>query len=417
MDARCSTGVAPTFNEVTMVETTMRIAGTSDKAIARRFNFTIRALAAVTAPPSGRCWVYDSGCPHLALMVTPTARSFYWCGRVRGRRSPIRYKLADESIGIENARKMAKELTGNVAKGHDPMAARHQIRGETTLGELFTLFIEHHAKSKKRSWQKDEERFKNHLKLLKHRPISSITRDDVEALHTRIGTKHPALANRVVALLSAVYNNRAKSLTNPCRGLSRFPEHPRRRTLSPDELDRFRAALADTAQPWRDLFSLAFFSGQRIGNLRSMRWDELVVDDGIWRIPAQKFKGKHDHELNLSPEAVAIIETRKGNGSEWVFPARSATGYIAEPAIAWRDLCERAELKGFWIHDIRALYATTMAALNVGTDQIQKHLGHEDIKTTTGYVRLAGKQVRASVIKTSAFLAGTPTAAKNGGEK
>jgi integrase len=388
-----------------MPEPAMRIAGESRRALPRKVAFTNRTLAAVTIPPGAdRAWVYDSGCANLGYMVTPSARSFYWCGRVRGRRSPIRYRLGGDEIGIEQARRLAKQTSIEVANGIDPMQQRKRLRAGTTLRELFTKFLEEYAKLHKRSWRKDQERFDKHLSVLADRNVETITREDVDALIRRIGQTKPGAANRVLSLVSAIYRRVAPSLTNPARGVTKFEEHRRERVMSPDELSRFFEALNQTPQPWRDLFEVALLTGQRIGNVQAMRWDELVLADGLWRIPASKFKTNQPHEVVLAPRVVWILKSRANNASEYVFPSDSATGCLVEPKGPWADLCTRAKLAGLWIHDLRATCATMMAMQNVTAPVIQRALGHRSPNTTAKYVRLATDQIRRAAVDTAAFM-------------
>lgn len=62
---------------------------------------------------------------------------------------------------------------------------------------------------------------------------------------------------------------------------------------------------------------------QRPGEIRSMRWDELDLEQGRWTIPASKTKMRRAHEVPLSRQAIEIIRSMISisGRSEFVLPA------------------------------------------------------------------------------------------------
>jgi len=78
---------------------------------------------------------------------------------------------------------------------------------------------------------------------------------------------------------------------NPCRGVKKFKEASRDRYLQPGELRPFFAALAEEEPIWRDFFLLCLFTGARRGNVAAMRWDDIDIEGGLWRLPAEETKG------------------------------------------------------------------------------------------------------------------------------
>jgi integrase len=61
----------------------------------------------------------------------------------------------------------------------------------------------------------------------------------------------------------------------------------------------------------------------RPGELRTAEWTEIDLKAAIWRIPAAKMKGRLEHLVPLSTQAVAILKDAKkltGSG-RYVFPA------------------------------------------------------------------------------------------------
>jgi integrase len=382
----------------------MRIAaGEGERRSPLKFDFSNRALESIKAPAKDRAWVYDSRQTGLCLMITANdSRAFYVLKKVNGRTQRIR--LGDfEDIGTDQARKLCAKTLGQIAEGIDPQAEKRAIRAETTLGELWDLFTAK-AKLTKRSFNTDESRWKHHLKAWSSRRLSDITTGDISALHTRIGKDKPITANRVLALLSTMYN-RAKPSGytggNPCDGVEKFAENSRERFLNRDELQRFAAALEVEGDPYGDLFYLCLWTGARQGNVRSMRWAELDLKLGTWTIPASKFKTNKPLVVHLSPPALITLKRRKEaavSGVEWVFPqADKPEGFVTNPTKAWKRVCKAAKLDNLKIHDLRHTNASYQLASGAGIGTIKGTLGHASITTTQRYSHLDLSSIKTAV--------------------
>src|SRR5439155_1252996 len=110
--------------------------------------------------------------------------------------------------------------------------------------------LERHA-ARKRSARDDRRRIAQHiLPAWGHRKVDSITRADVAALHSKIGQQAPYEANRTVALCSKVFELARRwgfvpeNAANPARGIDKFREQKRDRWVTPEELPRLAAAIA-----------------------------------------------------------------------------------------------------------------------------------------------------------------------------
>jgi integrase len=368
-----------------------------------KVDFSNRLLEAIKAPAKDRIWVYDARQNGLCLMITANnSRAFYVLKKVNGRTQRIRLGGFEE-IGVDRARKLCAKTLGQIAEGVNPMAEKRAVRMETTLGELWELFTAK-AKLTKRSFATDESRWNHHLKPWASRRLSEISTGDVSALHTRIGKTKPITANRALALLSTMFN-RAKVAgftgTNPCDGVEKFAENSRERFLNEEELKRFGDALNVEGEPYGDLFYLCLWTGQRQGNVRSMRWAELDLKAGTWTIPASKFKTGKPLVVHLSAPALAVLEQRKSaavSGCEWVFPQADEPGrFVTNPTKAWKRVCKAAKLKDVKIHDLRHTNASWQLASGAGIGTIRSTLGHATIATTQRYAHLDLTGIKGAV--------------------
>lgn len=391
-----------------MAALTMRIASEIQKAINRKFKFTKDALDRVKVPAGkDRVWVYDEHTPRLAYMKTANgAGSFYWYGKFQGR--PVRARLKDSTASIEQARKWAAGKTSDAAKGVDPMAEDRAQREQMTLGELLTNYLETHAKHHKRTWEADKDQFERYFGSAEKtgsfpgwrtRGVNTIKYEDVKALHAKMGTKHGHYAaNRLLALLSAMFNN--ARMPNPAEGVKKFKEHARERFIQADELPRFFKALRTVSGEWRDFFRLALYTGARRSNMQTMEWSEVNLDSATWTIPAAKFKTDKALSVPLVPKAVRILQRRHRKAkpdAKYVFPSYGKTGHIAEPKMAWERVCTAAGLKDIRPHDLRHTYGTYLAASGANSFAIMRAMGHRQISTTARYTNLNLDPIRQAV--------------------
>lgn len=382
---------------------TLRLAGEATRALTKRVTFTVKALDHATCPRGkGRTWLYDSRVPGLALMVTEAgAKTFYLYRKVNGR--PMRYKLAAfPAISIDQARTLALNTLADIANGVNPQEKKRQARAAQTFGELWGWYLENHAKPKKRSWASDEYRYNKYLKRWAGRRLADITRADVQALHTRMSRNHPTGANRLLALVSVMFSKatlQGFTGANPTEGIERNKETSRRRFLGADELPKFFAAMEDeqTPEAWRHFFSLLIFTGARSGNVKSMRWADLDLGRAEWHIRDEDFKTGRGMTVALTAPALEVLKARLGNGSEWVFPASSASGHIEVPRKAWENLLKRAGLVGVRLHDLRRTFGSWAAATNASLPIIGAALGHKTPSVTQVYARLDLDPIRKAV--------------------
>ena len=121
------------------------------------------------------------------------------------------------------------------------------------------MYLERHAKQRKRTWREDQRYYDRHLaNTLGRKKLSTITKRDISLLHANIGKTRQTHANRVLALISSVFGRAVEyglwEELNPCQGIKRFKEQSRDRFLSADELARFFQTLElepnDTARDY-----------------------------------------------------------------------------------------------------------------------------------------------------------------------
>ncbi len=372
----------------TATATPMRLIPNDRAPEPMRFRFTIRALDRI-APSDRQVWVYDTDADGLAMMVLPTGvRTFWYSKRCEGR---FRRKRIGRfpTVTVEQARKMAATYGGLIASGGNPFPEGRRSDGLATLGDLWEDYLERYAKKHKRTWREDERQYNTRLKRFAGRRLEHVTQDDIRAIHERLTKTAPTAANRLLALVSKMYSEAAKrgyKGVNPAKGVDRNREHKHDRYLDAQELPRFIKAIE--AEPNRltaDFLRVLLFTGQRCGNVASMRWEEVDLLRRTWTIPPEKYKTGSSVTVPLTDPVMHILERRReaDTGGEWVFPARSGapTRHLGEPRAGFISVCRRASIQvggatGLRLHDLRRTLRTWATKADVSTSVAETMIGH-----------------------------------------
>ena len=372
-----------------------------------RFSFTKEKLIALPLPAAGqRATFHDTKTTGLQLRVTASGTKTYSVYRRLKAGQPERITLGKfPSMTVEQARKSAADLNSVIESGASAAAVKRSVKAELTFGEAFDDFLE---RKRKRDGtpisDKTKRDYSDLLRLyldgIKRKKLSAIERSEIKAIHFKTTKKSAAQADRVVAVVSSVFTfmmaHELFSGQNPATLIQKNPAPSRDRFLQADELTPFFKALSESANiVMRDFFLLALLTGARRANVCAMRWADLDLAAGIWRIA--KTKNGTPQTVTLSPEAVAVLDARKDDGGVFVFPGDGVTGHIVEPKKAWATLLKAAGIKNLRIHDLRRTLGSWQARTGASLPIIGKSLNHKTHQTTAIYARLDLDPVRQSV--------------------
>ena len=381
-----------------------------------KFNFTDNQLRKLAHDGGNkRMYFYDTGQPGLSLCITPSGtKSFQlqvW-DKTRG-------KSVSKAIGkypamsINQARMIAADLFTSVNDGIDVIEAAKAVKNEDTFADIFTRWIEIHAKPHKKSWDEDERRYHLYIEEpLGRKQLSWFSPEKIRKWHADItkmkkqrgdGRITGTTANRALALVSTVFNQMTPERPNPCKGVKKFREKSRDRFLQPAELQRFLEAIEhpDTPPDLRDYLLISLYTGARRSNIMAMSWKDIDFDQYQWRIPASQSKNKEVMTIPLVEPAMQILLARKAvTSSFFVFPSRSSTsGHMEEPKKAWSTLLKKANLADMRLHDLRRTMGSYETITGASSTIVGKTLGHKSPHATAVYARMTLDPVRAAMEK------------------
>ena len=379
------------------------------RAKPKKINLTKAAIEGIKAPESGRIYVYDAKTAGLAVCITSAgSKTFYVYRKVDGR--PERIKIGPwPDMTIEQARKHADRHNGLIADGKNPNDQRRANRSAQTFAEAFGEYLEQptRTRSKRPKSANTVHNYKLQFRLYLEQTLGSlkvtkIKRRDIERIQDNLATtvgNHTA--NRALSLIVAVLNysvDQGYLEANPASRLRKYTEESRDRFIEAEEFPKFWQALeAEPNEKLRDYFKICLFTGQRRGNVLSMKWVDVNLGSATWTIPKTK-TGKHS--VPLTAAAIDILKSRKANAgdSEYVFPSRQhGCGHLVEPTPVWRSILKRAGIENLRIHDLRRSMGSWQAITGSSLTVIGKTLGHSQAQTTAVYARLSSDPVLASM--------------------
>jgi integrase len=316
--------------------------------MANKIKFTKTAVAALPAPTKARDTYYDTLVPKLAVLVTAKSKNFYVVKRAG--REMVWLKLGTfPDMTVERAREEAEKIIGEFAANNNPAATRRALKEELTLEEFFEKEYGPRHGEKLVSWRTAEQQFRDYIKpLLGKKKLSAVDRQQIARILSDLDKKglSGSSVNKVRNLVSGMYHKAIEwgfAENNPASGIGGRKGVKRDRFIQAHELPRFFVAVANEENPdIRDYILLSLLSGARKGNVVEMRWEDIQLDDGIWRIP--KTKNDDPQNVTLAPEAVEVLKSREGNESEWVFPGIGKTGHLVEPKSGWKRVLDRDEV-------------------------------------------------------------------------
>ena len=389
--------------------------------------------------------VPDAQVRGLEFQITPGGiRSWVLRFRVHGRQKTQTLGRWPE-LKVAQARKMALDLQGKIAKGEDPGATRRAEREAETVAELVKRFKKEHLPSLKASTRNEYERLLDKLILpgLGSKRVKDVQPSDVAAFLSRIRSSTPQgiVANKVRAVLSKMFalgilwGLRADGL-NPAHGQARAPETRKDRHLS----DRELLALGETmrhlaptpegeerpadALPAEEVHTLAALRlslltgmrkseiiGDRVREIPALSWAAVDLDAARIRLDFHKTSKKAGARIvPLCAAACDLLEhLPQVLGNPYVIPGH----VIGESLVGLQSCWERVraavpvlqvkakvpkkarvDLADVTIHDLRRSFASLAARMGYPELIVAALLGHAAGSVTAGYARLGADPLR-----------------------
>jgi len=341
--------------------------------------------------------LFDLGCRSLVLEVRPTGNKVFALRYVDARGKQRQFKIGNaQDCSLVQARKKASQLRAQIALGNGPDDSVRLLKTVPTVA----LFIEERylpfVTGYKRSWKCDRGLLKNHIESIwGHKYLDQVTKADVIALMAAQRKTHaPGSCNRLLILLRYVFSCAIKWETpgikaNPTAGIPLMKENnAKERYLSTAEAQSLYTQLQKSDNKMLQfIVPMLILTGARKREVLDARWEDFDYERRLWRIHTTKL-GK-PRFVPMSDGVVTLLESVPRFDCEWVFPNYKSLKPYVSIFNSWNTARCEVNLQDVRIHDLRHSYASFLVNAGRSLYEVQRLLGHTQIKTTQRYAHLS----------------------------
>lgn len=320
---------------------------------------------------------------------------------------------------VEEARRSARVMLGEVARGADPIEETRQVRG-LTVSDICDWYLERAEAGKiigrsrrpikPSTLAMDRSRIDAHIKpLLGHRIIATLRLGDIEAAQADIAagvTSRPragsrggttrggeGVASRTMSTLHSILEHAVRLgeiEKNPARGVRRLASTPRMRWLSQAELRRLGVALqeaeADLEHPKGiAVIRLLLLTGFRRLEALSLEREWLLEEENAVHFATTKTGAQR---RVIGRTAVELLLAQPDTGSKFFFPADWGEGHFVGVVRVLDRVCQRAGIEKVTPHVLRHTFASVAGGLGYSELTIAALLGHASRGITQRYIHI-----------------------------
>jgi len=327
------------------------------------------------------------------------ARAFVLNYRLRGREHRFTVGAWPDWSALKAVQE-ARRLRQRIDRGENPIEDRTPSPATETVASVLDAFVAQHARNKNQPLRSADEYESAFERLVKPRigklGIYDVRRSHVIKMLDEIeNTNGPVMADRTLAYVRKAFNwyaVRDDLFSAPVvRGMGRIKPKDRARTrvLSDEEIRAIWPVVGQLGT-FGAFVRMLLLTAQRHGEVARMSHKE-IGGDGIWIIPAERYKTKRPNFVPLSTSALAVIEAQpRFDDCDYVFPSRAKTPFSRSgKSKAKLDKAVLAAMKtqakkgakvepipNWTLHDLRRTAKTLMARASVRPDISERVLGH-----------------------------------------
>lgn len=291
-------------------------------------------------------------------------------------------------------------------------ARRGQLPGSVTSGATFAdavaewlRYVEHDRKRRPSTVEDYRNVARNDLlPEFGETPIEEITLEQIDSYRARLvaeGRISDRTINKLLVLLHGIFKRAQRVyglVGNPVAAVERQPVHRSGdfSVLTPGEV----AALARAAESEQDaaLYTVAAFTGLRMGELLALRWEDVSFSKRLVHVRRSYTHGAFGPTKSGRVRSVPLIDdvarVLDGLSRREFFTAPDELVFVNSVGNPLDDArvrprfyraLERAGLKRLRFHDLRHSFGT-LAVQVFPLSDVKAYMGHADIQTTMVYV-------------------------------
>lgn len=242
--------------------------------------------------------------------------------------------------------------------------------------------------------------------------IKKIQKEDIEKMQRELSRKHNAKgANNIMAVVKSIFKDAHRDgylVRNPAEYIPKLKEPPRPDTYwTKPEIDQFLKS--NIGNPLYDFFLLALNTGLRLGELGALQWDR--VDFSLNQISVTRTRDKSGVRETTKSNLRRIVPMNSVSRACLLklFKTRTASPFVFTKADGewidihhvYRDLI-KAKKKALITsklstHGLRHTFASQFMMNGGNIFDLQKILGHADLKETQRYAHLSNEHLQKAI--------------------
>ena len=245
-------------------------------------------------------------------------------------------------------------------------------------------------------------------KFLPDIPLENISSRNIDQFISFVASK--------AKFAASLYHRTLKAAFNKAVVWNYLEENPFNKIKSPKVPKSFPVFISETelililnkteVQLFKDIFTTAFYTGMRLGELLNMKWNWIDFSQGLITIKNSedfKTKSKHERIIPIHPKVKSILKIHFPIGerqqNDFVFNRLEGIklneSYISK---RFKKAVRSANLNDeIHFHSLRHSFASALVQRGVSLYAVKELLGHENIKTTQIYSHLQKENLSQAV--------------------
>ena len=297
------------------------------------------------------------------------------------------------TVSLKEARERAATARKDIENGIDPSEKR-KLKKSACQNTFEGVALEWHEQNKHK-WSEVYAKTimhrmkRNHFPQIGSKPVHLVSAPELLALLRKIEARGAKDIPHIVrSICSSVFRYAiatGRAERDPAADLKGALAPRVRRNLpsqtTPEAVGHLMIAIDNYPGTFvvRSALQLMALTFCRTGELRNAEWREIDLEDGLWRIPAERMKMSRDHLIPLSRQSVAILRKLQAYSGKdvYVFPnyktekrsmSKSALlGAIRRLGFENDEMCP---------HGFRSMASTMLNELGYNGDWIERQLAH-----------------------------------------
>lgn len=306
----------------------------------------------------------------------------------------------------EMAHAVAKEKKYDVLKTERKLDIVRVPKLSDVWEELFARMKDPDFKEYKSSWDKDYQRWRDHVEkslgkmkmdIITHHDIKRIT-DKMARTDSRLGKPYSAATREQVRKLIARLYNWARRQgrhigPNPANELLIKVDNERDMKLSLAQCGRLLEVcdIKEYGEKWPEasaITKIAILTGRRRGEICEMEWQNIDWEINLYK--AQNTKSGDDIVLTMPDDVRELLLSIGPQDEGEIFLNSQGQNYYHSLDARWQEIKVKAELPAdLRFHDLRHSFASAYASSGEGDiHRLKELLGHKTLDMTLRYVHL-----------------------------